>query len=174
MSVQPGVSLTKNCIGNLAFEETFGQIWHICYLSKEIYMTIDIFLVMVIGGSWWWWLVAVVCGEMVVMMRPVHLHDLIQQLVCFLQVHLGKNSMAPPPTLLITRSLIQYFLNTANTSKTSTTQTTTIEDKLNWDFNYSNQNQRNETNSRLHPVIIDQLFSILISSRRGIFSDLVW
>ena len=48
-----------------------------------------------------------------------HLHDLIQQLVCFLQVHLGKNSMAPPPTLLITRSLIQYFLNTANTSKTS-------------------------------------------------------
>ena len=118
-----------SCIGNLAFEETFGQIWHICYLSKEIYMTIDIFLVMVIGGSWWWWLVAVVCGEMVVMMRPVHLHDLIQQLVCFLQVHLGKNSMAPPPTLLITRSLIQYFLNTANTSNTSTTQTTTIEHK---------------------------------------------
>lgn len=118
-----------SCIGNLAFEETFGQIWHICYLSKEIYMTIDIFLVMVIGGSWWWWLVVVVCGEMVVMMRPVHLHDLIQQLVCFLQVHLGKNSMAPPPTLLITRSLIQYFLNTANTSKTSTTQTTTIEHK---------------------------------------------
>ena len=31
-----------------------------------------------------------------------HLHDLIQQLVCFLQVHLRKNSMAPPPPLLAT------------------------------------------------------------------------